>query len=149
MLTCYVPDATSGTRPIWTVPAGRYRDWLAGRPAYVRAWLEGSSFEAKAGRSALLPEADGAPSGALLLLSEPPEPWDFAALRERLPAGDWRLEPADGLDLGQAALGWALASTGSTAIAKASPSPYAWPLPGRPGSSAPTQRQRRSFSPAT
>ena len=76
----------------------------------MRAWLEGTSFEAKAGRSALLPDADGAPGGALLLLSDPPEPWDFAALRERLPAGDWRLEPADGLDLGQAALGWALAS---------------------------------------
>ena len=51
------------------------------------------------------------PARALLLHSEPAEPWDFAALRERLPAGDWRLEPADGdLDLGAAALGWALAS---------------------------------------
>ena len=110
MLNCLVPDGTSGTRPVWTVAAARFRDWLAGQPAHVRAWLEGSSFEAKAGRSALLPDADGAPGGALLLLSDPPEPWDFAALRERLPAGDWRLEPADGLDLGQAALGWALAS---------------------------------------
>ena len=70
-----------------------------------------ASFEAKAGRSALLPDADGAPGGALLLLSEPPEPWDFAALRERLPAGDWRLEAgSEDLDVGQAALGWALAS---------------------------------------
>jgi leucyl aminopeptidase len=110
MLTCFVPDATSGTRPIWTVAAVRYRDWVAAQPAHVRAWLEGTSFEAKAGRSALLPDADGAPGGALLLLSEPPGPWDFAALRERLPAGDWRLGAADGFDLGQAVLGWALAS---------------------------------------
>ena len=97
--------------PVHAIAAGGYRDWLSGQPAHVRAWLEGSQFEAKPGRSALLPGADGAPGGALLLHSEPAEPWDFAALRERLPAGDWRLEPADGdLDLGAAALGWALAS---------------------------------------
>jgi leucyl aminopeptidase len=111
MLNCFVRDGGSETRPIWTVPATRYRDWLAAQPAHVRAWLEGSSFEAKVGRSSLLPNADGSPGGALLLLSEPAEPWDFATLRDRLPAGDWRLEPgAEGLDFGQAALGWALAS---------------------------------------
>jgi leucyl aminopeptidase len=111
MLNCFVPDGSSETRPIRTVPAAQYRDWLAAQPAQVRAWLDGSSFEAKAGRSALLPDAHGSPDGALLLLSDLAEPWDFAALRERLPAGDWRLEPdGGGLDLGQAALGWALAS---------------------------------------
>ena len=111
MLNCFVPDGSSETRPIRTVPAAQYRDWLAAQPAYLHAWLEGSQFEAKGGRSALLPDADGSPGGALLLLSDPAEPWDFAASRERLPAGDWRLEPeGGGLDLGQAALGWALAS---------------------------------------
>ena len=111
MLTCFVADGSSQTRPIWTVAAARYRGWLAAQPAHVRGWLEGTSFEAKAGRSALLPDAQGAPGGVLLLLSDPPEPWDFAALRERLPAGDWRLEAgSESLDVGQAALGWALAS---------------------------------------
>ena len=111
MLNCFVPDGSSETRPVWTIPAAQYRDWLAAQPAHVRAWLEGSQFEGKAGRSALLPDADGAPGGALLLLSEPAEPWDCAALRDRLPAGDWRLEPGGNkLDRGQAALGWALAS---------------------------------------
>jgi leucyl aminopeptidase len=111
MLNCFVPDGDRQTRPVWTVPVSKYRDWLGGQPAHVRAWLSGSAFEAKAARSALLPDAGGAPGGALLLLSEPAEPWDFAALRDRLPAGDWRLEPAAaGFDPGQAALGWALAS---------------------------------------
>ena len=111
MLNCFVPHGTSETRPIWTVHAGRYRHWLGEQPAAVRAWLEGSQFAARAGRSALLPGADGTPGGALLLLSEPAEPWDFAALRDRLPADDWRLEPhGREIDLGQAALGWALAS---------------------------------------
>jgi leucyl aminopeptidase len=43
------------------------------------------------------------------VLGEPVEPWDFAALRDRLPAGDWRLEP-EAEPPGSAALGWALAS---------------------------------------
>jgi leucyl aminopeptidase len=111
MLSCFAAEPVSGARPVHTIPAAGYRDWLRGQPARVRAWLEGSQFEAKAGRSALLPGADGAPGAALLLHSEPAEPWDFAALRDRLPAGDWRLEPAAGeLDLGAALLGWALAS---------------------------------------
>jgi leucyl aminopeptidase len=110
MLNCFVPDDASETRPIWAVRATDYRDWLAAQPAHVRAWLDGSGFEAKAGRTALLPGPDGTPVGALLLLGDPPtEPWDFAALRERLPAGDWRLEPATE-PLGAVALGWALAS---------------------------------------
>jgi leucyl aminopeptidase len=111
MLNCFVAHGQTQTRPIWAVPAAQYRAWLAAQPAHVGAWLEGSAFEAKAGRSTLLPDAKGAPGGALLLLSEPAEPWDFAAVRDRLPAGDWRLEPAgDGFNLGQAALGWALGS---------------------------------------
>ena len=111
MLNCFVAHGQSETRPIWAVPVARHRAWLTAQPPHVRAWLDGIQFEAKPGRSALLPDAEGAPRGGLLLLSEPSEPWDFAALRDRLPAGDWRLEPgSESLDLGQAALGWALAS---------------------------------------
>jgi leucyl aminopeptidase len=109
MLNCFVPSDGSETRPIWAVRATDYRDWLAAQPTHVRAWLDGSGFEPKAGRTALLPGPDGAPVGALLLLSDPAEPWDFAGVRDRLPAGDWRLDPADDV-LGAAALGWALAS---------------------------------------
>jgi leucyl aminopeptidase len=110
MLNCFAPDSSTTARPIRTVRASGYREWLAGQPAHVRAWLDGSGFEAKAGRAALLPGPDGAPVGALLVLSEPAEPWDFAALRDRLPAGDWRLDAADDNADAAAALGFALAS---------------------------------------
>jgi leucyl aminopeptidase len=111
MLSCFIPPESGGTRPICAVAASAYPSWLASQPAAIRTWLEGSGFEAKAGRATLLPGADGAPGGALVLLSEPAEPWDFAALRARLPNGDWRLEPGPtAFDLGAAALGWALAS---------------------------------------
>jgi leucyl aminopeptidase len=133
MLNCFVAADTSETRPIWTVPTAQYRDWLAAQPAHVRAWLEGSQLEPKAARSALLPDADGTPGGALLLLSEPAEPWDFAAVRDRVPAGDWRLEPgADRLDLGQAALGWALASYRFDRYRKSEPKPVRLALPAHP-----------------
>jgi len=112
MLTCFFPlGADTETRSIWAVAAGRYQSWLAGQPRAVQAWLDGTGFEAKAGRSALVPGPDGALAGALLILSEPVEPWDFAALRARLPAGDWQIASGDaGAGVRIAALGWALAS---------------------------------------
>jgi len=110
MLDCFTLDA-SDARAIRCLTASAYAAWLAEQPDRVRAWLDGSGFEAKAGRSALLPGEGGAPEAALLVTNDPLEPWDFAGLRAKLPAGAWRIE-ADGaaLDLEPAALGWALAS---------------------------------------
>ena len=76
-------------------PPASYQAWLARQDAHVKAWLEGSGFEAKPGACALLPGQDGAPAGALVVLSEPTEPWDVAAAHARLPEGDWRLAPAE------------------------------------------------------
>jgi leucyl aminopeptidase len=111
MLPCFTAAGTTGTRPVAILPAAAYQSWLAARPAPVRSWLEATGFEPEPAATALLPASDGALAGALLIRSEPVEPWDFAALRGRLPAGDWRLEWAESEPgTGQAALGWALAS---------------------------------------
>jgi leucyl aminopeptidase len=107
MLPCFVAAADAAARAVAVVPAAGYADWLARQPERTRAWLDGTSFEAKPASSALLPGQGGAPEGALLIASDPPEPWDCASLRARLPAGDWRI---DGAAPGPAALGWALAS---------------------------------------
>jgi leucyl aminopeptidase len=109
MLPCF-SAADTDARPLWTVPAGHYQAWLGRQSAQTKAWLEGSGFEAKPGACALLPGPGGAPAGALVVLSEPAEPWDLAAAHARLPEGDWRLEPEAELDPSLAALGWALAS---------------------------------------
>ncbi len=111
MLPCFTAAGSTEARPVASLPAARYASWLAEQPDAVRSWLEATGFEAKPAATALLPAPGGGLAGALLILSEPAEPWDFAALRGRLPAGDWRLERA-GLEpeTGQAALGWALAS---------------------------------------
>jgi leucyl aminopeptidase len=112
MLECFAPADAEPAKPVFMVRKSGLQAWLAGQPGRVRAWLEASGFEAKPGRSALIPGADGPPEAALLVLSEPMEPWDSAALQGRLPAGVWRLEPAGDADFdpGQAALGFALAS---------------------------------------
>jgi leucyl aminopeptidase len=76
----------------------------------VRAWLDGIGFEAKAPQTVLLPGPEGV-IGALAIVSEPAQLWDFSSLRQALSAGAWQLSAAAGaIDWRQAVLGWALAS---------------------------------------
>ncbi len=109
MLPCFVALREVEARPVAVLSSARYSSWLANQPGALRGWLEATGFEPKPAATTLLPATDGGLAGALLILSEPAEPWDFAALRARLPAGDWRLD-GPGSETGQAALGWALAS---------------------------------------
>jgi leucyl aminopeptidase len=111
MLSCFVAAGDAAARVVTVVPAAGYGDWLARQPERLRAWLEGTGLEPKPATVALLPGPEGALAGALLIATEPAEPWDFASLRARLPAGDWRLEGVGAeIPAGLAALGWALAS---------------------------------------
>jgi leucyl aminopeptidase len=111
MLPCFVAAGEADARPVAVIPAAGYAAWQADQTDALRGWLDGIGFEAKPGSVALLPGPDGALAGALLIRSEPAEPWDFAALRGRLPAGDWRLQRrGSASEIEQAALGWALAS---------------------------------------
>jgi leucyl aminopeptidase len=96
--------------PLHSVAARDFDAWLSTQPETVKAWLESTSFKAKAGRSALLPGAEGALDGALVIPSDPPSLWDYASLQKGLPEGDWALSAdIDGEERRQAALGWALA----------------------------------------
>ncbi len=108
MLACFTATPTAAL-PLWTSTAGAYPTWREGQDATIRAWLDGSGFEAKPGATTLLPGPDGAPRGALVILSEPAQLWDVAAGCARLPAGDWQLQPTE-IDPVPLALGWALAS---------------------------------------
>jgi leucyl aminopeptidase len=111
MLPCFVAAGEADALPVAVTPAAGYAAWRADQPDALRGWLDGIGFEAKPGSVTLLPGPEGALAGALLILSEPAEPWDFAALRGRLPAGDWRLDwSGSSPEVDQAALGWALAS---------------------------------------
>jgi leucyl aminopeptidase len=96
--------------PIHQIFATEFEHWLQDQPESARNWLSSISFEAKPGRSAILPGPDGALSGALIVRSQPPSLWDFAGLQRSLPAGDWSLKVESGGEAGtEAALAWALA----------------------------------------
>lgn len=96
--------------PIHTVPAKSYEAWLATQPDGVKAWLESTGFEGKAGRSAIMPGDDGKLSGAVMIPSDPQSLWDYARLQNTLPTVGWRLSAdLDDDDRLQASLGWALA----------------------------------------
>ena len=61
----------------------------------------------------MLPGSGGDLERALLICSDPGEPWDAASLPAALPAGDWALADTVGcLPVEHAVLGWALASYG-------------------------------------
>ena len=105
MLACFAP-ADASARSVRVIAAPAYPAWLETAQAPVRAWLAESGFKPKGGAVALLPGG-----GAVLLTSDPVEPWDTAALQAALPAGDWRLDDPDRLlPAKHAVLGWALAS---------------------------------------
>ena len=109
-LDCFAPSDTPEALPIEVVARADFEAWREARPSRIRNWLEGGGFEAKPGRSALLPAKDGRPAGALVIASDPPEPWDIAGLRSRLPAGTWRLADDAAIAPDLAALGFALQS---------------------------------------
>ncbi len=103
-------EGDSPCLPIHTVPAVDYANWLDAQSDTIKAWLESIRFEAKAGRSAIMPGNDGKLSGAVMIPSDPPSLWDYARLQKALPKASWRLAS----DLGdddrlQAMLGWSLA----------------------------------------
>ena len=105
MLPCFV---TSGpqARSVRVVDQTGFANWLAAAGPSVRDRLGEIGFRPKPGAVAFLPGG-----AAVLVASEPVEPWDAAALYAALPAGDWRLEDPGGLlSPGHAGLGWALAA---------------------------------------
>ncbi len=79
-----------------------------------RAWLAASGYRAAAGRTLIVPGADGGPAGAIVGLGPVEERarrrFSAAAARAALPAGVWRIGwVSDGADRDEIGLGWLLA----------------------------------------
>lgn len=98
-------DNNQPAHSIHLVEAGKLPEWLAARPASVRAMIAAQKFQARPHEHAIIPgqgENDwsvvaGVKDGAAL------GPWCLAKLAETLPEGTYRL--ADAVP-GAAALGW-------------------------------------------
>jgi leucyl aminopeptidase len=101
----------AGAVPLTPLTAQQLKDWLAGQPPRVAAWVEATGFAAKPGGVCLLPGADGALERVLAGIDPDEGPWAFGGLPGTLPDGAYRLDPAPEPAHGeQVVLGWALGS---------------------------------------
>ena len=83
--------------------------WLATQPDATRRWVENLAFAAQSGRTALLPDPEGALARVLLGVEGDEDLWSFGGLPGSLPPGLYRLDEAvTGAAASRAALGWAL-----------------------------------------
>ena len=105
--TSTAPQPAGEAVPISVFDKNSLETWLANQEPRIRAWVDSSGFEAKAGAVCPIPGAAGNVERILCGRdAETPDIWRIAALPERLPPGDYALEA--GADPAQAALGWML-----------------------------------------
>ncbi|MEP7314927.1 MAG: leucyl aminopeptidase family protein [Pseudomonadota bacterium] len=108
------PEDAPAALPLHLLTERGYTGWLATQHGAVAAWLRSQNFQAERGRALSMPGAGGLPIGAIAGLGNLAAPedldlWHAAALADRLPPGDYRLEvelPAAAAT--RLALGWML-----------------------------------------
>ena len=109
-----IARARRDTTPIRIVTPD-YQRWRKRQPRHTVAWLDRVGFSGKPGVSAIVPNKEGTVGSAVFV----PEPnrglWTWSALAASLPPGSYRLDDTEGVDVDQAALGWALSGYEFTA----------------------------------
>ncbi|MCA9582359.1 MAG: hypothetical protein KC416_11235, partial [Myxococcales bacterium] len=101
--------APKGAIALHIVTPAEFPKWKKGQDATVGRWLKETGFKGKDGNVRMLPGKDGRMAGAVLVTKEPTDPFAYAALPTRLPAGTYRFAKAPKGDVADAAvLGWAL-----------------------------------------
>ncbi|MDA8230853.1 MAG: leucyl aminopeptidase family protein [Magnetospirillum sp.] len=103
----------AGTGAIDLVPIRKpgLGEWLASAPERVGVWVRASGFAAEAGAVCPVPDEKGGLASVLVGLGDEEDPWSFAALPSKLPAGAYRLAQGMAMPAANwAALGWTLAT---------------------------------------
>jgi leucyl aminopeptidase len=99
--------------PLHTITPAQLGKWLGAQKAVTRNWLKTTGFAAKAGETALLPDAQGKLAGVVVGISPRLDPWALAHLPTSLPAGRYMLAAEFAPDLAQQlVLGWGLGTYG-------------------------------------
>ena len=110
--------------PISIVPASEWKAVRAGLPAEARSWADANGFAAEAGRTLIIPGAQGSIARVLAGVSSAGEadPFALGRLCRSLPSGSYALEePVQGAE--PMALGWCLEAYGFEAYGKSFPAP--------------------------
>lgn len=106
MLDSLVTRKSAATIPIVPVDEKALTAWKKGASRAAKRWLKTHAFEPKGNRVLVVP---GDAPVALLGRTEE-SPWSWAAARQRLPEGRYRIDGAlEPTDATEAAIGWALA----------------------------------------
>jgi leucyl aminopeptidase len=107
-------DDDAGAIPLTALTKTQLAAWREAAPARERDWAAAVGFAGEAGKTALVPDADGKLGHVLAGVGENEAPiWAVAGLSETLPEGSYRLDPLPsqipgGTDASRLALGWAL-----------------------------------------
>lgn len=111
MMKALVEPAESAI-PILPVTKSDLVVWLESQSTSVRAWVQGTGFEAKPETICPLPDNDGGVGQILFGVPAILDPWCFSSLRLSLPQGTYRLieERFSAFHLTQAAIAWMVAS---------------------------------------
>jgi leucyl aminopeptidase len=127
-------DDRSGTIPIIAVAAREFTTWKREQPQATLAWLDSIGFTGEAGKTALIPGAEGRLARVVQAVTTDEAIWALAGLPEALPEGGYHLDfDAEALfgagGATRVALGWALGSYGFTRYkpAKRAPARLVWP----------------------
>jgi leucyl aminopeptidase len=116
-------DDPTGAIPVVAVTTRDFAAWCKEQPAATAAWLGSLGFTGEAGKTALVPGADGKLGLVVQGVNRDEAIWSLAGLPESLPEGSYRLDfDADSLfgagGATKLALGWALGSYGFTRYKK-------------------------------
>jgi leucyl aminopeptidase len=103
-------EGAANAIPVLPLDAKALAAWLAKQPAASRTWVEANRFTAEPGSVCILPDAKGSAARVLFGL-DAADPWCWAQLAAKLPAGAYRIDAAlPRARADWAALAWALAA---------------------------------------
>ncbi|NFV82247.1 leucyl aminopeptidase family protein [Magnetospirillum aberrantis] len=107
----HVVDATAAAVDLIAVGKSEFDAWAAVQPAHVRVWAQANGFTGEGGQVCPVPNVDGSLSLVLVGAPDADDPWGWAALPAKLPAGVFRIaQPMTARAASWAVAGWALAT---------------------------------------
>ncbi len=109
MADCYASRTNAKTIPVSALTSSDYKAWVRKQSKLTQSWLKSTEFRPDAGKVALIPGRDGSIARVVLGLGRAPDPWTFAALRDRVPKGRYAYDGLGAEHADAAALGWGLA----------------------------------------
>ena len=96
--------------PITLLSEPTVETWLTSQPTPTRIWLQRTGFSGKVGSLGLIPSEDGSIDSTVFVIPKNPTLWDYAALSETLPKGNYSVPIDMASDQAtELTLAWALA----------------------------------------